>query len=321
MPFTFSHPAIVLPLNYLPKKWISLTGLVIGSITPDFEYFIRMKVKSEYSHTGCGLFWFDLPLGILLAFLFHNIVKKSLFENLPKSFKSRIVKFLTFNWNAYFKNNWLIVILSLLIGAFSHLFWDSFTHQHDYFVENLPVLNNIVNISEHQIPLFKILQHTSTLIGGLFILLVLYKIPKAELETSKINPMYWIILTVLIITVIISRLMTGLKIEQYANLIVTFISAGIIGLILTPIIMKMQKNLLFILVLISILSCKTKNQKHAYKTGEWTFNKCVRPTDAVLYSDYIVLLENNRNSHDMFGNDNRFADSKFTVINYLTNQR
>ncbi|WP_113654854.1 DUF4184 family protein, partial [Pedobacter namyangjuensis] len=30
MPFTFSHPAIVLPLTYLPKKWFSLTGLVIG---------------------------------------------------------------------------------------------------------------------------------------------------------------------------------------------------------------------------------------------------------------------------------------------------
>ena len=27
MPFTFSHPAIVLPLTYLPKQWVSLTGL------------------------------------------------------------------------------------------------------------------------------------------------------------------------------------------------------------------------------------------------------------------------------------------------------
>lgn len=29
MPFTFSHPAIVLPLTYLSNKWISVTGLVI----------------------------------------------------------------------------------------------------------------------------------------------------------------------------------------------------------------------------------------------------------------------------------------------------
>ena len=54
MPFTFSHPAIVLPLKYLPKKWFSFTGLIIGSMTPDFEYFLRMKVKSDYSHTLNG---------------------------------------------------------------------------------------------------------------------------------------------------------------------------------------------------------------------------------------------------------------------------
>ncbi|MEB0248571.1 DUF4184 family protein, partial [Mucilaginibacter sp. 5B2] len=61
MPFTISHPAVILPLNYLPKRFISLTALVVGSLTPDFEYFIRMKVQSDYSHTLPGLFWFDLP--------------------------------------------------------------------------------------------------------------------------------------------------------------------------------------------------------------------------------------------------------------------
>ena len=86
MPFTFSHPAIILPFRYLPVKWFSFTGLVIGSLTPDFEYFIRMKVQSIYSHTLLGIFWFDLPLAILLAFLFHSLVRDTLFFNLPKTF-------------------------------------------------------------------------------------------------------------------------------------------------------------------------------------------------------------------------------------------
>src|SRR6478609_2941554 len=103
MPFTFSHPAIILPITYLPRKWFSLTGLVVGSLTPDFEYFIRMRVQSDYSHTLSGLFWFDLPLGILLAFIFHNIVRDSLFENLPLILKSRLIRFKQFDWNSYFK--------------------------------------------------------------------------------------------------------------------------------------------------------------------------------------------------------------------------
>ena len=47
MPFTFSHPAIVLPFS---KKWFSLTALVTGSIIPDFEYFFKMKGHSDYGH-------------------------------------------------------------------------------------------------------------------------------------------------------------------------------------------------------------------------------------------------------------------------------
>ena len=241
MPFTFSHPAIVLPLTYLPKKWISLTGLVIGSLTPDFEYFIRMKIKSEYSHTISGLFWFDLPLGILIAFLFHNIVRNSLLENLPKEFKLRFVKFMTFDWNTYFKANWLIVFLSLLIGTFSHLLWDSFTHQGGYFVENFAVFTNIVNIHGFQMPVYKILQHLSTLIGGLIILLTVYKMPKNESKTHKINFVYWIFFFGLNSVIFVFRLIFGLNIEQYANLIVTLISVGLIALILTPITMKVLK--------------------------------------------------------------------------------
>jgi len=75
MPFTFSHPAIVLSLSYLPKRWVSMVGLIIGSMVPDFEYFMRMKVKSIYSHTWPGLFWFDLPLGLILMFIYQILVK------------------------------------------------------------------------------------------------------------------------------------------------------------------------------------------------------------------------------------------------------
>lgn len=123
MPFTFSHPAIILPLKYLPRKWFSLTGLIVGSLTPDFEYFIRMKVQSNYSHTVYGILWFDLPLAILLSFIFHNIIRDDLFKNVPKNIQSRILVYAEFNWNNYFKRNWVVIIVSTLIGITSHLFW------------------------------------------------------------------------------------------------------------------------------------------------------------------------------------------------------
>lgn len=234
MPFTFSHPAIVLPLMFLPRKWVSLTGLVIGSLTPDFEYFIRMKVQSDYSHSISGLFWFDLPLGLLLAFIFHNIVRNSLFNNLPVVLKARLSAFQHFNWNEYFKFNWLVVVLSILIGASSHLFWDSFTHEHGYFVEVIPGLNNIVEIAGRPVPVFKILQHGSTLVGALIIAFSIGTLPADEHVSQQLNLKYWIVLTVIALVILLFRLLMGLNLKLFGHVFVTGISAVLISLVLTP---------------------------------------------------------------------------------------
>ncbi len=234
MPFTFSHPAIILPLTYLPRKWFSLTGLVIGSLTPDFEYFLRMRIKSNYSHTIDGLFWFDLPLGLLLAFIFHNIVRDSLFNNLPPFLKSRFSTFKQFDWNRHFKQNWIVLTISIIIGAASHIFWDSFTHDHGYFVQTIPALQNSVDFLGRQIPILKILQHSSTLLGGLVIAFAIYKLPTNKTEKENINLNYWTILAGLTLTIIAVRLLSGLDPKQYGNVIVTGISAGLISLTITP---------------------------------------------------------------------------------------
>lgn len=234
MPFTFSHPAIVLPLTFLPRKWFSLTGLVIGSLTPDFEYFLRMRIQSNYSHTVTGLFWFDLPLGILLAFIFHNIVRDSLFENSPIILKSRLETFKLFDWNSHFRTNWLVVTISILIGAISHIFWDSFTHDQAYFVQTIPTLKNTVHFFGRQIPILKIVQHSSTLLGGLAITYALFKLPTDKSITGKFSLRYWSIWTVLTLIIITVRIISGLDLQLYGHLIVTAISAGLISLTLTP---------------------------------------------------------------------------------------
>jgi hypothetical protein len=237
MPFTFSHPAIVLPLTFLPRQWFSLTGLVIGSLTPDFEYFLRMKIKSNYSHTIDGLFWFDLPLGILLAFLFHNIVRYQLFKNLPTILKSRFSGFSQFDWNGHFKRNWFVVTISILIGAASHIFWDSFTHDQGYFVQTIPELQNSVDILGGQIPILKVLQHSSTFLGGFVIAFAIFKLPTNKTENEKINLKYWVVLAGLTLTIIWIRLLSGLDFKQYGNVIVTSISAALISLLTAPIIL------------------------------------------------------------------------------------
>ena len=238
MPFTFSHPAIVLPLSYLPRRWFSITGLVIGSLTPDFEYFFRMRIKSNYSHTVDGLFWFDFPVALLLTFLFHNIVRDKLFSNLPTALKSRFTTLKEFDWSSYFKLKWFVVTISILIGAASHIFWDGFTHENGYFVQSIPALQNSLDVWGREIQIFKILQHSSTILGILAIAFAIYKLPKNKTGNEKINLKYWAISAGLTLTIVLIKLIDGLEIRQFGNVIITFISAGLISLSITPLLTK-----------------------------------------------------------------------------------
>ncbi|MBK5271652.1 MAG: DUF4184 family protein [Bacteroidia bacterium] len=233
MPFTFSHPAIVLPLKKFPK-WFSMTGLIIGSLTPDFEYFIRMSDKSIYSHTLAGIFWYDLPLGILLAFIFHNIVASSFINNLPSAWGSRLSNIKNDNWNNYFKNYFLIVCVSISIGAASHIFWDGFTHRGGYFVRLFPILKTKLYLSGYPVPLFNLFQHLSTIAGGLVVLLFIWKLPPDNNIKSAMRMKYWGPIFVISFIIILVRLLTGSNID-YDDIIMTVISAGLIGSILTPI--------------------------------------------------------------------------------------
>ncbi len=236
MPFTFSHPAIVLPIAYLPKRFYSITGLVIGSIIPDFEYFIRMKIKSDYSHTIVGVFWFNIPLAILFAFVFHNRIKASLLNNLPSILRVRLANYKTFNWNQYFRKNWLIVIISILVGVGSHLFWDAFTHHTGYFVQNSKVLFGHTTLFGSEIANYKLLQHGSSLLGAIVIFMIILKLPKSN-TTDSSNSNYWRVVLLITSVVFGLRFLVNYNL-LIGNAVVSFISAVIIALIITPLLLK-----------------------------------------------------------------------------------
>ena len=172
MPFTFAHPAIILPLLKKPYKLFSATGLVIGSIIPDFESFIRLSEHKDYSHTWLGMFWFDLPLAIIVAFIFHDIVRDSVINNLPASLQRRCMHFTGFQWNTYFRQHYIKIIFSMLIGIALHLLWDALTHLN---LANPDAIDSQIYIGRFR--LFKLLQNSNSIIGMLVIAIYIYYIP------------------------------------------------------------------------------------------------------------------------------------------------
>lgn len=235
MPFTFCHPAIVLPFAKWGKNYLSATGLIIGSMAPDFEYFLKMRLEKVHGHTFEGIFYFDLPLTLLLAVIFHRYVRDALIKNLPELLQKRLSPYIGYNWFNWLKKRWYVLVYSALIGIFSHFFWDAFTHTDGYFVQRIPALQGSAEILGVTMRKADIGQLVSSAFGALFILAVLVWPFKEELASRllKRKITYWFL--VLLITSLVLLIRNG---SGTGDFIATSISGGLIGLILTPSIMK-----------------------------------------------------------------------------------
>lgn len=234
MPFTFAHPAIVLPL-YRLRRYFSLTGLIIGSMSPDFEYFLRMHIMNHYGHELSGLFAYNIFTSIIVAFVFHHIIRNPLLDNLPQFLYQRLARYQTFNWSAYFRQHYFIVIFSIFFGNLSHLFWDAFTHPHGFFVTHLIWLQTQLQIGSLTLPLYKILQHSSSIIGMTCIFGFILLLPKTTLSTHHIDPKYWLTLIILSLLIVTTRVLINSNGLLIGNLIASSIMALFISCIITAI--------------------------------------------------------------------------------------
>jgi Domain of unknown function (DUF4184) len=164
LPFTLAHPAAVLPF----KRWLPFSALVAGSLAPDFHYFLSLAPDvhfRHFSHSKLGAFLFCLPVGLALLWIFQRWMKLPLISLAPEAHQQRLGRFAPpFSWGP--ATRFLLILCALLIGIFSHLAWDAFTHDGGFFVRNVPDLRApaLEEWGSHR-PLFNMLQHASTLLG------------------------------------------------------------------------------------------------------------------------------------------------------------
>jgi hypothetical protein len=161
MPNPIAHPAASIPFA---KAGMVFSALVIGSISPDFGYLVPMPTP-YFMYNAAGLFLFDVPVGLVLLFLFHSLVKWPLLSLLPEGLQNRLYKHAQGFSFAPLKHFGLI-LLSLLVGSLTHIIWDSFTHEYGWIVEQFAFFSIPINGT----PLYTILQSLSSIIGLIIIL-------------------------------------------------------------------------------------------------------------------------------------------------------
>ncbi|HEX4666871.1 MAG TPA: DUF4184 family protein, partial [Chthoniobacterales bacterium] len=85
--------------------------------------------------------------------------------------------------------SWGIILLSLLLGAWTHNFWDAFTHEHGWFVDRIPWLQQpVIQIRSTTVQMFLVLQELSTVVGFAILVVAYWRwvrvVPPAMVEES-----------------------------------------------------------------------------------------------------------------------------------------
>jgi hypothetical protein len=233
MPFTFSHPALVLPLLRKRWQWLSASGLVVGSVVPDFEYFLRMrKGISWYSHTWAGLFWFDLPMGLLVMVVFHRVVRKPLLTHLPALLQKRLRYLPAFSWRPNPSRKCLVIILSILLGTLSHFGWDWAVHQGaDYLYQHQSTLFSFEKWKRHN-QLYAPLHLSQTLLGLAAIGTFIAAMPATEPATQhKSTWLFWLSILLLTLFLAGARVTSGQGLDGQ-DMLVSVIAAFLFSLTL-----------------------------------------------------------------------------------------
>jgi hypothetical protein len=182
VPFTFSHAAAAL---VFPRRRLSFSALVVGAMAPDYLYFIQLSHSSRYGHTLPGMFLFSLPCGLVVLWLYHALLKRPLLSLAPDQIARRVTAD-DLNYRFWPARRFLMVALSVLLGVFTHVIWDAFTHESGLFVTVVPELKLYFGL---HMPMYSVLQLGSSAVGALLLAWVYWRwCKKTRLRNEPVVP-------------------------------------------------------------------------------------------------------------------------------------
>lgn len=157
MPFTLSHAAVAAPLA---RRGLILSAVALGSMAPDFEYFLRLSMNSRWGHTPSGILLFTLPVTLLALWLFHAVLKRPLLAWLPEAHRRRLAPYAG-RFAFAPAGRFLRILASIGIGIASHLLFDAWTHDHGYVVQHWALLRQpLLKWPAYHLPVYDVMQGT-----------------------------------------------------------------------------------------------------------------------------------------------------------------
>jgi hypothetical protein len=120
VPLTLSHPAAVLPLR---RIGLPLSAMVAGSMVPDVPLYLGSRHGYDVAHSPLGVPTVDVVAALVALAVWFAVLRDPLADLSPDAVRSRVAPRARLT-----RRQWLLAPLGALVGAVSHVVWDSFTH-------------------------------------------------------------------------------------------------------------------------------------------------------------------------------------------------
>jgi hypothetical protein len=172
MPLPLAHPAAVLPLRRFCPRFLSLPALFIGSLTPDAGHI--MGGLAAFAHSLTGSLLFCWPVGLLLVWicaLLKTCVIAAKVEVPDLTRRTSLGAGVTRAFG---------LSISVLLGVWTHILWDSFTNNYGWVVLHVTALQfPILRLASHQVRICHLLWYASSFVG-VALLSMVYSTPPSN---------------------------------------------------------------------------------------------------------------------------------------------
>ena len=203
MPFTLAHPAAILPLRGL--RYLRTVPLIIGAMTPDLPYYVpaRFGLIRPETHSLTGSFTTCLVLGYAALgclLLLRRPLTALLSARARWLFLAALARF---NRRPL---EWALASVSIILGVWTHLLWDSFTHSDGWVVRRVAVLSAPVTLGGYSGPVCHLLQYLSSAFGLAAVAVWYWRLPAPpatpagpDAPRSSVGPVLMLVATAAIL--------------------------------------------------------------------------------------------------------------------------
>lgn len=133
-------------------------------MVPDLAGFFPAVFDYQSTHSLSGLITHCVPIGLVVYYFYHAVLKRPLVDLLPAAASERLRPW-TEQPIDFSLRSVALSAACVAFGAATHVLWDSFTHRERWGVEVVPWLQTVV--AEHArrpVHLFSVLQHGSSVL-------------------------------------------------------------------------------------------------------------------------------------------------------------